>query len=198
MDKKNDLPNSAQDVSCTGDKSSLEKCVNMMKCYNVISHFQLDSMKLEMEKNTLKDQVAELQNRWEKWDHDLSVLSVKNGALQDKNKSLTDSVMALSKKIQVYEESNPDITDLQKQNQKLKQDSISKENQINTLQQQLDKYNEIREWLGQPFVWCPLCAILMALIISVTLIALRKGFTFTKGNTTVSVGRTKTKKKTEG
>ena len=81
-----------------------------------------------------------------------------------------------------------------------KKDSANSEIKLlkDSIQTLKDSNDVVLKLVSNDFFVVSSSAIIVALIISVTLIALRKGFTFTKGNTTVSVGRTKTKKKTEG
>lgn len=164
--------------------------------------------------NSLKNDTSVLVANNKNLTENVKKLSVENDELNKKVLELTAENGNLQGKLEKTEDnlSNDFCNEVLHQNQDCqekkdkfeqqykKADSLYKESK-EAYNQYLSLYNSCKEdsiivkTVTAPCVLIPVSAILIALIIAVTMIALRKGFTFTKGNTTVSVGRTRTKKK---
>ena len=132
--------------------------------------------------------IKQYNNELQKKDAQIIALNRVNKDLEAKNyKQSTD----LTKCIEIKDSLQKELS---------KKDSANSEIKLlkDSIQTLKDSNDVVLKLVSNDFFVVSSSAIIVALIISVTLIALRKGFTFTKGNTTVSVGRTKTKKKTEG
>lgn len=174
---------------------------------DVADSLKKDVSLLVVEKNGLTENVKNLSNENEN-------LKIKNEELNEKVLELTAENGNLQGKLEKTDDnlSNDFCNEVLHQNQDCQKkkdefeqqyktaDSLYKEskkayNQYLSLYNSCKKDSIVVKTLTAPCVLIPVSAILIALIIAVTMIALRKGFTFTKGNTTVSVGRTRTKKK---
>ena len=143
--------------------------------------------------------IKQYNNELQKKDAQIIALNRVNKDLEAKNyKQSTD----LTKCIEIKDSLQKELSKKDSANSEIKllKDSANSEIKLlkDSIQTLKDSNDVVLKLVSNDFFVVSSSAIIVALIISVTLIALRKGFTFTKGNTTVSVGRTKTKKKTEG
>ena len=68
---------------------------------------------------------------------------------------------------------------------------------IRSLKNRLETAQKPKSIPGEMVQSGPFCGVLIALIIAVTLIALRRGLSFTKGNTSICIGQQRSKKKKE-
>ena len=93
-----------------------------------------------------------------------------------------------------------DLSKIEQQNTMLHDSIKSLDSTIERLKTDLGKAQEpknLPDYIGMYFNSVPFCGVLIALIIAITVISLKRGLTFSKGNTSICIGekkRTRTKK----
>ncbi len=90
-----------------------------------------------------------------------------------------------------------DLSKIEQQNTMLHDSIRDLGDTIKSLKSRLETAQKPKSIPGEMVQSGPFCGVLIALIIAVTLIALRRGFSFTKGNTSICVGQQRSKKKKE-
>ncbi|MBO4784351.1 MAG: hypothetical protein J5521_06370 [Lachnospiraceae bacterium] len=219
-------PQQSQPVSEKNDLS-INQCVKMMADYNLVPSVVRDSVKIAVENenlrkindflnegnkdqrksiDSLKKEVENFQKQVEQLQKDTTFSHRKIRKLENKK---ADSVVVAERDSLKKENDNlmKDTTELHAAIGKLRSDSatmsgniINLNNKINSLNGDLKTAKEpksIPQQVGQCLQSGPFCGVLIALVIAVTLIALRRGFTFTKGNTSICIGQQRSKKKKE-
>ena len=176
------------------ENENLRKRNDFLKEGNKDQRKSIDSLKKEVE--NFQKQVYQLQK-----DTTSSHVRIRN-----LEKKKADSVVVAERDALKKENDNlmKDTTDLHAAIGKLRSDSatmsgniINLNNQINSLNGDLKIAKEPKSIPGEMVQSGPFCGVLIALIIAVTLIALRRGLSFTKGNTSICVGQQRSKKKKE-
>ncbi|MBQ3716685.1 MAG: hypothetical protein II892_14080 [Fibrobacter sp.] len=161
---------------------------------SIVYNFKIDSLQLQQKINLLENQNHEMSDMW-------------------------DTIISQGKKIENYEKTISEFANAKPENanlvnhvqeiNKLRGDSSTLESQITDLKEQLRKIEESQgkknvEHSGKennpiissenvPYV----CGLLIVLIIAITIISLKRGLTFSKGNTSICIGekkKTRTKK----
>jgi len=179
-----------------------------------------DIKRLEGEKEAKENELKAKEN-------DLKALIKENGKLlgrieqlEKDKKSLDGTIKRLEKKKDDLEKSKEcsvvvaerdalksDTTDLHKSIRELEKKDSTLNNTIKLKTKELEKvkkeYNDYKndyqlaEIIKEPWIFAPSIALIITLIISITMISLKRGLTFTKGNTSICLGekkRTRTKK----
>lgn len=161
---------------------------------SIVYKYKIDSLQLQQKKDLLENQNHEMREMW-------------------------DTIISQGKKIEEYERmvnafenANPENAKLVnhvKEINKLRGDSSSLQTQITELKEQLRIMNESQgkknvEHSGKEnnSIFSPenvpyVCGLLTVLIIAITVISLKRGLTFSKGNTSICIGekkKTRTKK----
>ena len=179
-----------------------------------------DIKRLEGEKEAKENDLKAKEN-------DLKALIKENGKLlgrieqlEKDKKSLDGTIKRLEKKKDDLEKSKDcsvvvaerdslknDTTVLHKSIRELEKKDTTLNNTINLKTEELKKvkeeYNDYKndhqlaEIIKEPWIFAPSIALIISLIISITMISLKRGLTFTKGNTSICLGekkKTRTKK----
>ena len=179
-----------------------------------------DIKRLEGEKEAKENELKAKEN-------DLKALIKENGKLlgrieqlEKDKKSLDGTIKRLEKKKDDLEKSKEcsvvvaerdalksDTTDLHKSIRELEKKDTTLNNTITLKTKELEnvkkEYNDYKndhqlaEIIKEPWIFAPSIALIITLIISITMISLKRGLTFTKGNTSICLGekkKTRTKK----
>lgn len=197
----------------------------MMADYNLVPSVVKDSVKLTVDNNNLKEKNEFLKKENNGQRKSIDLLNTEIGKLQKQVEQLQKDTTFSHRKIRKlenkkadsvvvaerdslkkeYEQLVKDTTDSHATIGKLRSDSATMSGKIEemngtigSLRGELKTAKEpksIPQQVGQCLQSGPFCGVLIALVIAVTLIALRRGFTFTKGNTSICIGQKKSKKK---
>ena len=186
-----------------------------------------DIKRLEGEKEAKENDLKAKENDLKAKENDLKALIKENGKLlgrieqlEKDKKSLDGTIKRLEKKKDDLEKSKDcsvvvaerdslknDTTVLHKSIRELEKKDTTLNNTINLKTEELKKvkeeYNDYKndhqlaEIIKEPWIFAPSIALIISLIISITMISLKRGLTFTKGNTSICLGekkKTRTKK----
>ena len=187
---------------CLVDALSLDKCVKMIGCqYHLVPQYKIDSAKLEelkdlqdtnvsliIQKNACNETIRELKEKAKVLHNRIDVLGKKAPpdlrVLEQKNSQLREDSLSLYKKMDSLEKQA--IPELNGKINSLRTDSSNLSLKVDSLKNASIFYPFQNPWLSVP-TGC----VLIALIISITMISLKRGLTFTKGNTSICLGEKK-------
>ena len=200
------------DIPSSTECNSYYSCLQLLHGRGDSLNVEIKNLQNEKNKNDSLNQVIGTLNA------NIASLKQENNKLRNANKKLVrqekgkqlcqskDStqfkvtVDSLNKVIDTLEVQKDSLEEIKKQNNTLHDSIKSLDSTINKLTTNLGKAQEpknLPDYIGMYVSSVPFCGVLIALIIAITVISLKRGLTFSKGNTSICIGekkRTRTKK----